>query len=69
MQNTGKFNHFCIARFEASLKYVILICRLIKTLLHTFQVYKCLKYKKQMKMELHYIKKNTNIFTYLNQNL
>ena len=34
MQNTGNFSHFYIARFEASSKYVILKCRLIKTLLH-----------------------------------
>ena len=32
MQNTGNFNHFYIARFEASLKYVLLKCRLMKTL-------------------------------------
>ena len=32
MQNTGNFNHFYIARFEASSKYVILKWRLIKTL-------------------------------------
>ena len=34
MQNTGNFNHFYIARFEAPSKYVILKCCLIKTLLH-----------------------------------
>ena len=34
MQNTGNFNHFYNVRFEASLKYVILKCRLIKSLLH-----------------------------------
>ena len=34
MQNTGNFNHVYIVRFEASLKYVILKCGLIKTLLH-----------------------------------
>ena len=43
MQNTGNFSHFYIARFEASSKYVILKCRLIKTSLHTFKVCKCLK--------------------------
>ena len=30
MQNTGNFKHVYIARFEASLKYVILKCGLIK---------------------------------------
>ena len=35
MQNTGNFSHFYIARFEVSLKYVILKCCLIKTLLRT----------------------------------
>ena len=35
MQNIGNFNHFNIARFEVSSKYVILNCRLIKALLHT----------------------------------
>ena len=34
MQNKGNFNHFYIARFEASSKYIIFRCRLIKTLLH-----------------------------------
>ena len=35
MQNTGNCNHFYIARFEASLKYVILKYRLKKSFLHT----------------------------------
>ena len=35
MQNTGNFNHLFIARFEASLKYIILKYNLIKALLHT----------------------------------
>ena len=34
MQNTGNFNRFYIVRFEASLYYVILKCRLIKALVH-----------------------------------
>ena len=34
MQDTGNLNHFYIARYEASLKYIILKCSLIKTLLH-----------------------------------
>ena len=33
MQKIGTFNHFNIARFEASSKYVILNCHLIETLL------------------------------------
>ena len=35
-QNTGNFSHFYIAGFEASLKYVILKCFLINTLLRTY---------------------------------
>ena len=31
MQNTGNFKHFHIARFDASLKYVILKCLLKKS--------------------------------------
>ena len=34
MQNTGNFKHVYIVRFKASLKYVLLKCGLIKTLLH-----------------------------------
>ena len=35
MQSTGNFGHLYIARFEVSLKYVLLKYRLIKTLLQT----------------------------------
>ena len=34
IQNTGNFNYFYIARFEASLNYIILKCHLIKALLY-----------------------------------
>ena len=33
MQSIGNFIHFYIARFEASSIYVILKCRILKTLL------------------------------------
>ena len=39
IQNTGNFNHFYIARFEASSKCIILKCHLIKALLHTHLVF------------------------------
>ena len=36
MLKTGTVNHFNIARFEASSKYVILKWHLIETLLHEY---------------------------------
>ena len=44
MQNTGNFNHFYVARFEASMKYVILKMPSYKSIgIHTCKVYKCIK--------------------------
>ena len=39
MQNTGNFNHFYVARFEASSKYIILKCCFVKAKLHTYLVF------------------------------
>ena len=47
MQNTGNFNYFYIARFEAPSKYVILKYHLIKALLHIH-----LKFTNAEKIEL-----------------
>ena len=69
MQNTGNFNHFYIARFEASPKHIILKCRLIKTSLHKqLKFAKCLKYEKLKRKHLILVY-CINIFMYFKQNL
>ena len=68
MQNTGNFTDFYVARFEVSSKYGKLKCCFIKTLLHTFKVWKYL----QIKTEKHkhfLLQKYINIFIYLNKNI
>ena len=64
MQNIGNFNRFYLARFEASSKYVIIKCRIIKHCYTNNKVWKYLKYKILKRKRLILVKYIT-IFIYL----
>ena len=63
MQNIGNLNHFYIARFEVSSKYVIIKCHIIKHCYTNNKVYKYLKYK-ILKQKCLILLKYINIFIY-----